>query len=167
MEVPRDENPDRDQDEQHVIVRRRAKTEAVPEERGLVERTDAVGAVRVRREIEKRLRHDLAESERDDREIVAAQTQRRRPEQHAEERRDRGGDEEHNPKRKVYAELLAREHRVTVRTDRKKSGVPEIEQPRKTNDDIKPKREQNKSARIRQKVNVRVIRIENRIHNQE
>ena len=44
-------------------------------------------------------RHDLAEAERHDGEVVAAQAERRRPEQDAEHGGDQRADEEHRPER--------------------------------------------------------------------
>ena len=47
------------------------------------------------------LRDDLAEAERDDREVVAAQAQRRQPDQDAGEVRERAGQDEDEPHREV------------------------------------------------------------------
>ncbi len=77
LEIARDEDREHDEHEEHVVVRRRAEAEVVAEDRRLIERRDAVGAVGVLGEVEERLRHDLAEAEGDDREVVAAQPQGR------------------------------------------------------------------------------------------
>ena len=46
---------------------------------------------------------DLAEAERDDREVVAAQLQRRRAEQDAGAAGDEGAERDHDPPRRVQA----------------------------------------------------------------
>ncbi len=106
------------------------------------------------------MRHDLAEAERYDREIVAAKAQGRRAEQDAEERGDRRRDKQHRPERYVDPELRAREHRVTVRADREECGVAEVEETREADDDVEPEREQHECTRIREKIDVRVVRVE-------
>ena len=62
LKVARGQNAEHDEAEQYVVVRRRAEAEGVPEKRRLVERADSVGAVGELGEVQKRLRHDLAEA---------------------------------------------------------------------------------------------------------
>ena len=47
------------------------------------------------------LRHDLAEAERDDGEVVAAQAQRRQADQDADDRREHPGEDQDEPHRDV------------------------------------------------------------------
>ena len=54
------------------------------------------------------LRDDLAEAERHDREVVAAQAQRRNADQHAEQRGEDRSDQDHEPGREVDAERAVR-----------------------------------------------------------
>ena len=73
------------------------------------EAVDAVEAERAVREVEAaevvavadELRDDLAEAERDDREVVAAQPQRRDADQDAEERGEDRRDQDHEPRVEV------------------------------------------------------------------
>src|SRR2546423_15557387 len=77
---------------------------------GTVDRRDATRAVR---EVETGpeevvavpgdLRHDLAEAERHDREVVAAKAQRRQADQHADDRGRDAGHDQDEPDREVEA----------------------------------------------------------------
>ena len=89
-------------------VRRQAEVRQPAAEARRVDGIDAEGAVRevearlvvderrdpVRVTVQRRLVDDLAEAERDDREVVAAQPQRRQADQDAGNRRDAAADEE-------------------------------------------------------------------------
>ena len=65
----------------------------------------AVGDVDRLRQVVQEDAHDLAEAQRDDREVVAAQLQRRRAQQHAEEARDGRADRQDHPERQVQVEV--------------------------------------------------------------
>jgi hypothetical protein len=80
-------------DRRDVVAEPGACLAELPAEDGRrVDRADAlraVGDVDRRVEVEQEHADDLAEAERDDREVVAAQLERRRAEQHAEEAGER------------------------------------------------------------------------------
>ena len=82
-------------------------------EAGRVDRVDPLRAVRdvVPEEVVAvvgDLGHDLAEAERHDREVVAAQAQGREPDQDAREGREDPGDDQHEPDRDVKAGRVRR-----------------------------------------------------------
>ena len=107
----------------------------------------AVGDVDRLRQVVHEDPHDLAESQRDDREIVAAQLERRRAEQHAEHARDRGAQRQDHPERQVEVEMRRREQRVRIRADRVERDVAEVEQPGEADDDVEPQRQQHEQDR--------------------
>ena len=86
---------------------------------------------------------DLAEAERHDGEVVAAQLERRRAEQHAEEARDGRADRQDDPERQVQIEVRAREQRVHVRAYRVERDVAEVEQPGEADDDVEAERQEH------------------------
>ena len=86
---------------------------------------------------------DLAEAERDDRQVVAAQLQRRRAEQHAEQAGDRRADRQDDPERQVQAEVRRREQRVDVGADGVERDVAEVEQAGEADDDVEAERQQH------------------------
>ena len=59
---------------------------------------------------------DLAEAERDDGKVVAAQPKHRNAEQHAGHRGDCGGQRERRDEGEMDAEVLGRDHRIGVGT---------------------------------------------------
>ena len=129
-------------------------------EAGRVDRRDSLGAAgQVEAGVEQvvsvpgDLRHDLAEAERDDREVVAPETQGREADQHADQRREHAREEEQRPDRDVDAgqvridpdcpeversrgELERREPGGAVRAHRVERDVAEVEQPRVADDHV-------------------------------
>jgi hypothetical protein len=71
--------------------------------------------------------NDLAESERDDRQVVPSQLERRCAQQHAEKRGDERGQRQQHRERQVYAELRRCEQRVTVSADSEERDIAEVE----------------------------------------
>ena len=90
--------------------------------------------------------------EGDDREVVAAQAQRRRPEQDAEHGGDERADEEHRPEREVEAGERRGRERVGVRADREERGVAKVEQARQADDDVQAERQQDEDPGDREAV---------------
>ena len=99
------------------------------------------------------LRDDLAEAERDDREVVAAQAQRRQADQNSDQSREAAGDQEDEPEREVdprqlprdpdgaeverpLVELLRGQPGGGVGAGRVKGNVAEVEQARVADDDV-------------------------------
>ena len=78
---------------------------------------------------------DLAEAERDDRQIVAAQPQHRKAEQDAEARRQQAGERQALPE--AEAEVV-RQQRVGVGADRVEGDVAEVEQAGEADHDVQP-----------------------------
>jgi hypothetical protein len=87
--------------------------------------------------------HDLAEAERDDRKVVAAQLQRWRAEQNAEEGRDRSADRQDDPEREMQPEVRPGEKRVGVRADRVERDIAQVEQACEADHNVEPQREQH------------------------
>jgi len=85
----------------------------------------------------------LAEAEGDDGEVVAAQLERRRPEQQAEKRGERCADRQDHPEGQMKIEMRAGEQRVGVRPHRVEGDVAQIEQPGEADDDVQAEREQD------------------------
>src|SRR5436853_7228937 len=99
-------------------------------------------------EIANRHGDDLAESERDDREVVAPHAQGRRADRDAEERRDRGRDPDAHPEAPcVPVERRAEDRRVqephAVGSDREERGVAEVEEARVADHDVETEREEH------------------------
>ena len=93
------EDQQRDQRDADIVIGRRIDPEAPAEQ---LRRGDAVEphrAVGDGRRVARDDRHDLAEAERDDRQIIALEAQGRGAEQHAEKRGDRRRDRQHQPER--------------------------------------------------------------------
>ena len=131
--------------------------QCVPEA-GRVDRVDPLRAVRdvVAEEVVAvvcDLGHDLAEAERHDREVVTAQAQGREADQDARDRRERAGDDQHEPDRDVKAgrvrrhadaadvhvdvrEVLRGEPRDRVRAHGVERDEAEIEQAGVAHDDV-------------------------------
>ena len=76
---------------------------------------------------------DFAERQRDDGEIVAAQPQHGKAENHAPYRRQDAGERQADPKRKMKG---GRQQRVGIGADRVERDIAEIEQAGEANDDI-------------------------------
>ncbi len=98
-------------------------------------------------------RHDLAEPQRHDRQVVASQPQRRCPEERPKARGGEHADEEQQPERQVKlmvqgtAIQLARgEHPHGVGTNGEEGGVAEVEKPCVPDDDVQPDGEENVDA---------------------
>ena len=126
----------------------------------LVEGGDAVHAARPGREVLEHARHDLAEPQRHDGEVVATQAQRRGAEEHAECGRDDRADDEHRQEREGVAAERRRAIRVGVGAERKERGVAEIEQAGQADDDVQPDREQDERAGVREPIEPRIERLE-------
>src|SRR6185437_2327167 len=107
----------------------------------------SVGEVERLREVIEEDPDDLAEAQRHDREVVAAQLQRRRAEEDAEEARDRGPDRKDGPPREVDIEVRRGEERIGVRAHRVEGDVAEVEKPREADDDVEPEREEREEDR--------------------
>ena len=131
-----------------AIVSGVAKLKAADPER--IDQRDAlraVGEVHRLRQVVEEDPDDLAEAQRHDREIVAAQLQRRRAEEHAEEAGDGGADRQDDPEREMKVEVRRGEQRVDVGTDRVERDVAEIEQSGEPDDDVEPEGEQHEQDR--------------------
>src|SRR4029077_17787013 len=107
-----------------------AETEGAETER--VDARDALRAIRnvdgLRQVVEKNA-HDLAEAERDDRKVVAAQFERGRAEQHTEQAGDERADGQDDPERQVQIEMRRGEQGVHIRAHRIEGNVSQVEQP--------------------------------------
>ena len=78
---------------------------------------------------------DLAEGERDDGEIVAAQPQHRKAEQHAPERGEDAGERQADPEREAE---IRRQQRVGIGADRVEGDIAEVEQAGEADHDVQP-----------------------------
>ncbi len=112
-----------------------------------VERVDQVDALRSVGDVDRGVEvvhedaNDLAESQRHDRQVVAAKLERRRAEQHAEKAGDAGAERQDHPERQVQAEVRRREQGVDVGADRIERDIAEVEQPGEADDDVETERE--------------------------
>src|SRR6185503_19867609 len=68
----------------------------------------------------------------------AAQLQRRRAEENAEDAGDERADRQNHPERQVQPEVRTWEKRVDVSADTVERDVAEVEQPREADDDVEP-----------------------------
>ncbi len=84
---------------------------------------------------------DLAEAERDDGEIVAAQLERGRAEQHAEAAGDQRPQRQHHIHRPVQAELRRTEQGVGVGAHGEERDVAQVEQARIADHDVEAQRQ--------------------------
>ena len=137
--------------------------EAHAQDRDLVDAADAlrpVGDVDRRVEVVHEHAHDFAEAEGDDREVVAAQLQGRRAEQHAGQAGDQRAERDHRPPRHVQAvregggdrgkgvgELRRREQAQHVGADGVEGDVAEVEQAGVADDDVQAERQQHVEQR--------------------
>ena len=76
---------------------------------------------------------DLAEGERDDREIVAAQAQHREAEDHAPGRGEQAGERQAHPEAQVE---IVGEQGEGIGADRVEGDIAEVEQPGRADDDV-------------------------------
>ena len=100
------------------------------------------------------LRDDLAESQRDDGEVVAAETERRQSDEDARQHRQEPGGDQHHPHRDVDPDLLVRHRGAEVEldllevlrceppggvgADRVEGDIAEVEQAAVADDDVEP-----------------------------
>jgi len=141
-----------DHDDEVVEGRDRAEW---PEQRQRLRPVDAADAVRALGEsveVEEHDRDDLAESEGHDRQVVAAQAERRRAEQDPEDPGDGRPDEEHRDERQVRAGERRVAVGVGVRADRKERGIAQVEQAGHADDDVEAHRQQHEDAGIGERV---------------
>ncbi len=94
---------------------------------------DAVRAVGQRDPVGQHDADDLAERQRDDREIVAAQPQHRKAEQDAPERRQDAGQRQAGPEAQAESR---RQQRVGIGADRVERDVAKVEQSGEADDDV-------------------------------
>jgi hypothetical protein len=87
--------------------------------------------------------NDLAETEGDDCQIIAAESQRRKAEQHAEAGGDQRANRQQHPERPVQAEVRRGEEAEQIGSDRVEGDVAEVEQAGKTDHQIQAEREQH------------------------
>ena len=163
------DDADHDQEQEQVVVHLDRGQLHAPEREGpghvytedpeRIDAADAFGPVgNVDRVIQivQEYADDLAESQRDDGQVVAAQFQGRRSEQHAEERRHSGRQRDHQQDRHVdpariqctnpgegLAQVWRGEQGVHIRADRKKCHVAQIEQAGIPDDDVQTNRQQH------------------------
>ena len=78
---------------------------------------------------------DLAEGQRDDGEIVAAQPQHGKAEQHAPERGEDAGERQADPERQSE---IGRQQRVGIGADRVERDIAEVEQAGEADHDVQP-----------------------------
>ena len=91
---------------------------------------------------------ELAEEERDDREVVADEPPRGQGDEEAEaDGRERDQRQDH-PGRPVQPELRRGEHRVAVGAEAEEGRVAEVEQAGEADDDVEPEREQHVDKRV-------------------
>ena len=112
---------------------RRRRGERQPEEARPRNAGDAVGAVGEALPVDQDEADDLAEGQRDDGEIVAAQAQHRKAEHHAPAGGEHAGERQADPERP--AEMLGQQ-RVGVGADRVERDVAEVEQAGEADDDV-------------------------------
>ena len=130
-----------------IVVGRREVEAADPERVDQRDSLRSVGEVDRLRQVVEEDADDLAEAQRDDREVVAAKLERRRAQQHAEEAGDGGADRQDDPERQVQIEVRRGEQRIDVRADRVERDVAEIEQSGEADDDVEPERQQHEQDR--------------------
>ena len=121
-------------------------TELQAEQRRLGDLRDAVGTAGQRGVIQQQNAHDLAEAERDDRQIVAAQTQHRKAEQQPEERRDDARQRQTLPEAEAEVVIQQREG---VGADGVEAAVAEHQQARKADHHVESETEHHVDQRQR------------------
>ena len=165
-----------------VVVRRGVDPEAVAEQ---ARRRDAVqpgGAVGQRGPVADDDRHDLAEAERHDRQVVAAEAKGRQAEQDTAQRRDQSAERQgepegegevhdaavvaghlrHQPERLEELPGLAPgrlqleriQHAIGIGPDGEERGIAEVEQAGEADDDVEAERQGGKGEGVRQRIDV-------------
>ena len=146
-----DRHDHRDEHEQEIEVRGRAR-ELEAEEREGVDARDAVratGEVDAEPvEVERQLEEDLAEEERHDREVVAAQPPGREPEHEPEEPRREDHDRHRERASAGGAELVGREQCERVRAEAVERDEAEVEQARPADRDVQTDREEREQQAV-------------------
>ena len=111
------------------------------------DRVDQVDALRTVGDIDRRVEvvekdaDDLAEAQGDDGEVVAAQAQGRRAQQHAEQPGDQRPERQYEPDRQVQAELRRSQQGIKIGADRVEGDIAQIEQAGVADHDIEPQRQ--------------------------
>src|SRR5262249_623744 len=166
-----------DEAEAEEVVRVWREAEVEAEKFGRVNAAQALGAVGERFPVARDDRHDLAEAQRDDGEVVAAQAEGGGAEERAEDRAHDRGDGEHRPEREVELhrvglaghhetahlsrpfernpeigplelEVSRRRDAVAIGADGKERSVAEVQQPREADDDVETQRQQDVGERV-------------------
>ena len=145
---------EREDDERHVevddveeAVRRRA-LERPAEDLELVEVEDPVRPVReavaedVVAVVRERQEH-LEEEERHDRQVVAREPARGKPDEEADNASDDRHDRDHEQRGQVDVVLIGAQESVGVRADAEEGDVAQVEQAAPADDDVQPEREQH------------------------
>jgi hypothetical protein len=101
----------------------------------------AVGDVHRRIQVVHENAHDLAETEGDDGQIIAAQAQCRRAEQYAEQAGGKRAHRQNRPHRPVQAELRRGQQRIGISADGIESDEAQIEQTGEADHDVQPQRQ--------------------------
>ena len=104
------------------------------------------GTVRDHVEIVEEDADHLPEPERHDREVVAAQPEGGRPEEHPEEGGQERRQRQDQPEGDVEPELRRGQERVGVGPDGVERHVPQVEEPRVADDDVQPEGQQDVDA---------------------
>ena len=118
-------------------------------ETGHAHRVDQVHALRAVGEIEWRVQvvhenaDDLAEAKGDDGQVIAAQSQCGRPQQHTEQAGEGGADGQHRPERQMQAEMRAGQPGIEIGAERVEGDVAEIEQTGIADHDVQPDGQQH------------------------
>ena len=130
-----------------------ARCERPAEDLELVEVQDPVRAVReavaedVVAVVRERQEH-LEEEERHDRQVVAREPARGKPDEEADDAADDRHERDHEQRRQVDVVLVGAEERVGVRADAEEGDVAEVEQAAPADDDVQPEREQHEDDRV-------------------
>ena len=123
---------------ENSMPKRAAKPSSValngmPKKRRARNAGDAVRPAGDRLPVDQHEADDLAERERDDGEIVAAQPQHRKAEQHAPECGEDAGERQADPERQIEG---GRQQRVGIGADRVEGDVAEVEQAGEADHDV-------------------------------
>ncbi len=103
----------------------------------------AVGDVDRLRQVVQEDADDLAEAQRDDRQIVAAQLERRCAQQDAEQAGDGGADRQDDPERQMQVEVRDGQQRVDVGADRVEGDIAQVEQAGEADHDVQAERQED------------------------
>ena len=187
-----DEDQQRHHGDRDVVVGPRIDAEAPAEQPRRGDAVEAGGAVGQIRPVAHHDRHDLAEAQRDDGEVVAAQPQRRRAEQDAEERRQARRKRQAEPERQGevhhaaaaglgrhlgdQAEIVERlperaplglqleggQDAVGIGTDGEERGIAQVEQAGEADHDVQPERQRGIGRGVGHAVHVGVVVVQQR-----